>query len=438
LCYIATEVITVPVPLPSRKQLERRYSDLCDSYDKLLHELQRRIRSALSSHELNATIKYRVKSFKSYYQKLRRLVRSNDPTRESVTITDLIAIRIVCPFLDEVAHAEGILAATFEVHELDRKGAEFSVREFGYESTHCLLRVPQDLCESFHLAGPIDCEIQLRTILQDAWAEVEHEIVYKSDFTPMDDSVQRKLAALNASLSLSDVTFQEIRNYQRLLTAELSRRREAFLDTVRRAPGDDAVPDLYNGGGAPTEPPVPAVTGGQHPNADGEDARSALTGNLDSELLAALKAHNSGDFARARRIYTKILETRPASPARVVLLLHRGMAELADDEYRAALQDFDAALDLDNTNSRAYFYRGTAYRALGDHEQAESDFSRSLDLDPHLVDCLHQRSALRLQTGNLDGAVSDCEAALAIEPDSPWLRRLSATIRERKLYGGED
>ncbi len=59
------------------------------------------------------------------------------------------------------------------------------------------------------------CEIQLRTILQDAWAEVEHELVYKSDISLPNQSIRRKLASLNATLTLSDLIFQEIRDYQK-------------------------------------------------------------------------------------------------------------------------------------------------------------------------------------------------------------------------------
>jgi putative GTP pyrophosphokinase len=38
--------------------------------------------------------------------------------------------------------------------------------------------------------------VQLRTILQDAWAEVEHELIYKSDIKLPNASIRRKLAAL--------------------------------------------------------------------------------------------------------------------------------------------------------------------------------------------------------------------------------------------------
>jgi len=231
-------VITVSLPLPSRDELEERYREHVDTYDKMLHELNRRLRSALKNCGLHPSIKYRVKSFESYYAKLLRILRAGEHSQESVSVTDIVAMRVVCPFLEDVALAERCIRSQFSVNEVDRKGAEFSVREFGYESIHCLIGVPDDLLESFHLAPPFDCEIQIRTILQDAWAEVEHELVYKADFTPFDESVQRKLAALNANLSLSDITFQEIRDYQRRLHGELQKRRASFWDLIGETTGE--------------------------------------------------------------------------------------------------------------------------------------------------------------------------------------------------------
>lgn len=433
-------MITVALPLPPREQLEAKYSTVADSYDKLLFELQRRVRSALAARDINATIKYRVKSFKSYYEKLLRIVRDGDRQSGTVVVTDLMALRVVCPFLEEVAEAEEVLRERFDIHELDRKGAEFSVREFGYESTHCLLRVPPDLCETFHLPGPLDCEVQLRTILQDAWAEVEHEIVYKSELTLLDKSVQRKLAALNASLSLSDMTFQEIRNYQHALTAELSRRRAGFWESLNKTVGADEwgangeIPGI--GAELQFEPINLGVSPVRAGNSPATLTNGDAVGNLDSELLSALKAHNEGNHARAKEIYTRILASHARPFVRAVVLMHRAMAEFADGNYRAALDDFTAALELDSSNCRAHFYRGTVFRVLGDYEAAEHDFSHCLELDPYRADCLYQRSSLRLQLGDLDGAAVDCEAALAVEPDAETLKRLAAAITERRAYGG--
>lgn len=437
-------MITVSLPLPSRDELEQRYREHVDTYDKLLFELHRRLRSALKNCGLRSNIKYRVKSFESYYGKVLRLLRSAPDDRDRVSVTDVIAMRVVCPFLEDVALAERCIRSQFQVSEVDRKGAEFSVREFGYESIHCLIRVPDDLLESFHLAGPFDCEVQIRTILQDAWAEVEHELVYKADFTPFDESVQRKLAALNANLSLSDITFQEIRDYQRRLQGELTKRRSSFWSLVSDAMGEpqpgETNGDLLDMDGV-TFGVSPSLSQRERSREDSVGPHSAWTesaAGLDAQLLEALQAHNEGDFERADAVYTQILASRPRVYVRAIVHIHRGMARFASARYRDALGDFSSALELDQANWRALFYRGTVYRVLGDKDHAEADFTLCLERDPYRVECLFQRAALRVQQDRLDDALDDCDRALAIDPAARAVEQLRASILERKAYGGEE
>ncbi len=434
-------MITVSLPLPSRDELEERYREHVDTYDKMLYELNRRLRSALKNCGLHPSIKYRVKSFESYYGKLLRILRAGQHSGEIVSVTDIVAMRVVCPFLEDVALAERCIRSQFSVNEVDRKGAEFSVREFGYESIHCLIGVPEDLLESFHLAPPFNCEIQIRTILQDAWAEVEHELVYKADFTPFDESVQRKLAALNANLSLSDITFQEIRDYQRRLHGELQKRRASFWDLIGETTGEaragESAAELMDGDGATfgVSPDLKATN-----EADALGPRSVWTesgGGLDAQLLEALQAHNAGEFAVAESVYTQILAARPRAYVRAIVHIHRGMARFASSKYRDALDDLSHALELDDTNWRALFYRGTVYRVLGDTEHAEADFSRCLECDPYRVECLFQRAALYVQTERLADALADCDRALAIDPDAQAVAQLRASVLERKAYGVE-
>ncbi|MFW5718348.1 MAG: (p)ppGpp synthetase [Spirochaetota bacterium] len=433
-------MITVPLPLPARDELETTYREHVDTYDKLAFELHRRMRSALENCGLRSTIKYRVKSFDSYYGKLLRILRNSGETGESVSVTDVVAMRVVCPFLEDVALAERCIRSQFRVSEVDRKGAEFSVREFGYESIHCLIRVPDDLLESFHIAGPFECEVQIRTILQDAWAEVEHELVYKADFTPFDEAVQRKLAALNANLSLSDITFQEIRDYQRRLHGELRKRRSGFWNLISDTMGEPGLAES-----ADELLDVDAVTFGVSPSLragpHGDEAvgpRSVWTksaGGLDAQLLEALQAHNDGEFDRADEVYTEILGTRPRPYVRAVVHIHRGMARFASARYRDALEDFTAALELDQANWRALFYRGTVYRVLGDTGHAEADFTACLSSDPYRVECLFQRAALYVQQDRLDDALADCDRALAVEPSARAVEQLRASVLERQAYG---
>ena len=116
-----------------------------------------------------------------------------DGRDQPIPITDIIGIRVVCPFLGDLERAVKELASAFSVTEIERKGAERSFREFGYESIHLLVELPMELGAARPGLDVKVCEIQLRTILQEAWAEVEHELVYKNEFTPFDEPMKRKV-----------------------------------------------------------------------------------------------------------------------------------------------------------------------------------------------------------------------------------------------------
>ena len=432
-------MIAVPLPLPARDRLEATYRDNLDIYDKLLYEVQRRVRTALKNCGLSATLKYRVKSFPSFYQKVLRILRSADPPTDQVVISDVLAIRVVCPFMEDVSLAERCIRSQFHISEVERKGAEYSIREFGYESVHCLLRVPQDILEGFHTPGPFECELQLRTILQDAWAEVEHELVYKSEFKPFDVTVQRKLAALNANLTLADITFQEIRDYQRRLYGELQKRRQSIWAAITRATdgrSESLELDEFLGVDSPTlDVSQTLLREGRPPGVGARSAGSDPAGSLDAQLLEALQAHNAGDYDRADRVYSQIIARGPTDYVRAIVLIHRGMVRFASSRYRDALADLGSVLSIDPTNWRALFFRGTVHRILGDLEAAEADLTACLACDPYRVECLLQRSELYLQTGRLAEALADCEQALTLEPGARSLEQLRTRIVEQQAYG---
>ena len=166
------------------------------------------------------------------------------------------------------------------------------------------------------------CEIQIRTILQDAWAEVEHELIYKSEFSPFDMPLRRKLASMNASLSLADIIFQEIRDYQNKLQGEIEERRQSFYlmaDNLTRTSTENETDE----------------------NKSIQRVSPFVRGTIDDLILEALHEHNAGNLDRAISIYTEILTSKPVPPAPVltVMFKHRGMAYFAKNDFDSALAD---------------------------------------------------------------------------------------------------
>lgn len=392
------------LPLPPRQELQPQYEQRVVTLEKALFEMQRRVRRCLSRVDVSPTLKFRIKRFESLYEKLLRRSREN-PDATSLPITDILGIRVVCPFMEDLAVVEDAISAAFEVSEVERKGSQLGTTEFGYSSVHLLLPLPDDIRDSFHLDQQHICEVQLRTILQDAWAEVEHELVYKAELTPLDGKLRRKLAALNANLTLSDIIFQEIRDYQRTMSVHLMRRRADLWGQLENITGEES--------------------GGEESDTDIIETGSET---IDGLLLKALHCHNQRDYEEAMRIYTDILAYQPEDVVAAIIHTHRGMARFALNDPHGAIEDFSATIDMDPHATRAYHYRGVVFRSLGERSQAMKDFDRSLESDPFHLDSRLARGALRREAGDIDGAREDYLAAWNMEQENPAVQALGKEL----------
>jgi len=406
--------------IPRRKKIYREYSALFPVYDEVMQKIARHMRDAFHREDLNVTFKFRVKSFESYFNKLIRRMQ-NDQCDDPYNITDIIGFRIICPFMEDMEAAEQIIRNNFTIRSSEQKGLHHTFREFGYEATHLMMDIQAYLPEN-ETHACTSCEVQLSTTLQDAWAEVEHELVYKAGFTPFDIPLKRKLAALNANLTLADIIFQEIRDYHRSLHAELFKRRRQFWNQIQRTSG---LPLEHPSEGRPEESEPPDLM---------DPSRLGIASDtIESQLLRALHAHNQHEFERAVELYSEILDSEITSHLRAIVLIHRGMAFFAMSSYERAVTDFSATLELDDDNWKAYYYRGMVHRLQGAFREALSDLNRCLQLDYGRFDSLFARAQVYFDMGNYQKALSDCDAALELEPESSEARRFRKIIEARLL-----
>ncbi len=405
--------------IPNRKELEKNYSEKTPAYELILNKLQETLKREFEQMEIHPTIKSRVKAFDSYYEKILRLLSKLENHKEAFHIYDVIGLRIVCPFLDDLQIAEKHINQKYDVVQIECKGSEHSFREFGYKSTHFLINVPKRMLGQCKIEEPLLCEIQLRTILQDAWSEVEHELIYKTDFSPFDEPMKRKLAALNANLTLSDTLFQEIRDYQRKLQMELNKRRESFIREVHK-PAADAGLTIGQG---------PAFSDSNAKKNQGAKEYDPMGRSIDDLLVDALVAHNAGQFKQAIVIYSSILERDFPGHIKSIIHIHRGMAFFAQSQYKQALKDFTVSLGLSPDNHRAFFYRGLTHEAEQNHLSALEDFDACIEINPYQFEPFYRRAQLYTQMKDYKKAMTDCNLALKIDPVSPKAKQLKKNLK---------
>jgi putative GTP pyrophosphokinase len=423
-----SETIQTPNKEVLRQTFEAGYQARCLA----VRDIEQRVEQVIAPLHSRPALKLRIKEFDSYYKKYLRLRKSGITMPY---ITDLMGIRIVCLFIEDIATVIDLIKERFDVIETEKKGHD-TFKEFGYESTHLLIKIPADIIRERGQTGCDVAEIQIRTILQDAWAEVEHELFYKAEFTPYDSPMKRKLAAVNASLSLADIIFQEINSYQRQLYGQLGTRRGTFYQKIEESADAFLFSDL---GGQNADQPLVAsalVPSGEDFTAQSADQASNAPphrgiSSIDDLLLDALYAHNKKNFKDAIALYTRILELKPENSICSIIYKHRGMAHFAQSKYQDAINDFTKSLELGKSYKAAY-YRGVVHSVLKQYAQAIDDYTISLELDPIQAFCLFRRGQAYYHVGDYLQALSDCETSLAMEPQNEAAQKFR-TLLQNKL-----
>jgi len=411
---------------PNRKELEKVYESQLIQFEGILYNLQQLLRVDIRHVLLNPTIKIRVKSFDSYYKKILRKLNNPESRDRAFAINDLLGLRIVCPFIENLTTIESIIRGKYELVDEKRKGIHHTFKEFGYDSIHMIVKVPSKVLARYRISEDIVCEVQLRTILQDAWAEVEHELVYKANFSPFDESLKRKLAALNANLSLSDILFQEIRDYQRHLHYEMEKRRRNFINQIQAASNDMTFSTMDDIGFEGKED-ANRITINEYRTIHYFNSDD----NVEDLLLKALEAHNSDKYSMAIDIYTRILKNKPQENIQSVVYIHRGMAHFSESNYHQSLDDFSKALLLNKNNSKALYYRGIIHRVLQNYSAALEDLNRCLKLDPYRFDPLFNRAQIYYHLGDYPKSLVDCEYALNIAPNSKQVLNFRELVKSK-------
>ena len=166
------------------QQLHQRYQEFCTRYPNAAADFLGAIEDVLSDAGLTYDhVTARVKEWRSLRGKSRK--RRPDGTlmypHPWQDIHDLIGVRVTTYHSTEIPRIIEALTEVFEVRRSVDKTAQTRVSgSFGYGSHHLILRVaPAQVTPVLQAYAGREFEVQIRTVLQHAWAEFEHDIRYK-------------------------------------------------------------------------------------------------------------------------------------------------------------------------------------------------------------------------------------------------------------------
>lgn len=150
----------------------------------------------------------RAKSPESVEEKIQRKSYS----RPADKFDDLIGVRVITLLDKSVSDVSSRLRSMFAVDEgrSANKSAQLQMRQVGYRSEHVVLKVnASGLGDVSGLLRSTYVEVQVRSVISHAWAEIEHSLRYKiGDGIP--DSLSRRFDALAGTLELVDREFDAI------------------------------------------------------------------------------------------------------------------------------------------------------------------------------------------------------------------------------------
>lgn len=193
------------------------------SHVEFVDALKRILNDTLKSNFLKIhSIEGRAKSVESFAQKASRPseLKHNEPKYDSPLeqITDLSGVRVIVFLPSDADKVNEIIERQFQVVEKISHGpSSLQENSFGYQSTHFIVKLNQQRSSlsEYQRFTNLKAEIQVRTILQHAWAEIEHDITYKSPIV-MPSNILRSLAALAGMLEIADREFQRIQEEDKL------------------------------------------------------------------------------------------------------------------------------------------------------------------------------------------------------------------------------
>jgi putative GTP pyrophosphokinase len=205
---------------------QHTYDQATEGLDDFGRRLLTMIEGVLRTESLSVNqVTYRVKTRQSAADKV---LDNPDKYGSVADLTDLLGVRIITYFPDQVDDVAAIIEREFDIDYencVDKRIALDDDR-FGYLSVHYIATLNQaraTLPENDHVKD-VKIEFQVRTLLQHAWAEIEHDFGYKTEVA-VPREIRRRFCRLAGLLEVADTEFQAIRDesasYAAAVTSEI-------------------------------------------------------------------------------------------------------------------------------------------------------------------------------------------------------------------------
>ena len=207
--------------------IEEWYRNNVGLYGRYTNEIKDLIEGLLLSSGIQVhSVTSRLKTLRSCIEKYDRKEYKNVTS----DLTDLVGIRIIVYTLGDVVKAAELIQTEFEVdhtNSIDKSKIIESDR-VGYLSVHYIAQLDRNraILTEYKSYQDLKCEIQIRTMLQHAWAEIEHDRNYKFHGV-LPDPIKRRFYLLAGALEIVDREFQN-------LSYEIDKHKEQVIQETQK------------------------------------------------------------------------------------------------------------------------------------------------------------------------------------------------------------
>ncbi len=194
---------------------EREVSELMLKYNFALQLLETQFNILIKEFEFKNKynpvehMKSRLKTEKSIIDKLNK--KGYEVTTKNMIshVHDIIGIRIVCSFLDDVYDIVDIIKSSKQFKIKEEKDYIKNPKTTGYMSYHLIVLVPIYLNETVE---HVEAEIQIRTSAMDFWASIDHKVQYKFP-SEIPEEVKKEMYNCSLDIRKLDERMQQLNEF---------------------------------------------------------------------------------------------------------------------------------------------------------------------------------------------------------------------------------
>lgn len=176
-----------------REDLRAWFAEHASEFRSLETAFAEHLGAALRQARLDdARLETRTKDVESFLDKATRTdgrggFKYPDPAGQ---LTDFVGARVMVPLSADVTPVARLVQRLYVVDEMSDQRADTVLDVPGYQSLHFLVRFRDEDRDALGLAErgvpDLPVELQVRSILQHAWASLQHDLMYKGERRPTD------------------------------------------------------------------------------------------------------------------------------------------------------------------------------------------------------------------------------------------------------------